>query len=203
MKDVKELINSGILEAYLLGLTNAQETLEIKKMAEVSPDIQEAINRISANIEEIAMSNAVAPDPIIRPMLMATIDYIERMQNGEQSTFPPILHEGSRTADYNEWLHKDGMVLPGDFNDVYARIIGYTPEVMTAIVWIKEVAPQEMHDNEYERFLIVEGTCNITIGDEVHKLVEGDFLQIPLHKKHHVQVTSNIPCKVILQRVAA
>ena len=65
------------------------------------------------------------------------------------------------------------------------------------------MSPIEVHTNELESFLILEGTCDITIGEEVHHLVTGDFISIPLHIGHSLIVTSNIPCKVILQRVAA
>jgi mannose-6-phosphate isomerase-like protein (cupin superfamily) len=65
------------------------------------------------------------------------------------------------------------------------------------------MAPQELHHDEHEKFLIVEGSCTISVEDKSYDLVAGDFLQIPLHKKHHVTVTSSIPCKVILQRAAA
>ena len=85
----------------------------------------------------------------------------------------------------------------------HAKIIGHTPEMITAIVWIKKMAPQEVHHNEIERFLIIEGSCDIFIEDEVYQLKAGDMLSIPLHKPHSLQVTSAIPCKVILQRIAA
>ena len=75
--------------------------------------------------------------------------------------------------------------------------------VGTAIVWIKEYAPQEVHDHEFEKFLVVEGSCNIIVEDKIHTLIPGDYFAIPLHKKHLVEVTSIIPCKVILQRIAA
>jgi mannose-6-phosphate isomerase-like protein (cupin superfamily) len=60
-----------------------------------------------------------------------------------------------------------------------------------------------VHDNEFEKFLILEGSCTITIEEEAHHLVPGDYLAIPLHKSHQVTITSEIPCKIILQRVAA
>ena len=94
------------------------------------------------------------------------------------------------------------MSSPGT-DDLFAKIIGYSAGAITAIVWIKKYAPQEVHDKEYERFLIVEGTCNIVVGDEVNQLVPGDYFAIPLFENHFVEVTSSIPCKVILQRVAA
>ena len=65
------------------------------------------------------------------------------------------------------------------------------------------MAPQEVHDNEYKKFLIVEGTCDIVIGENAHSLVPGDVLEIPLHTTHFGRVTSSMPCKVILQRIAA
>ncbi|MBI3519835.1 MAG: cupin domain-containing protein [Bacteroidetes bacterium] len=86
---------------------------------------------------------------------------------------------------------------------MYAKIIGYTPEVTTTIAWIKKMTPFEIHHNELERFLILEGTCDITIGEEVHHMSAGDFIAIPLYIGHSLIVTSDIPCKVILQRVAA
>ncbi|MDB5012510.1 MAG: hypothetical protein JWQ25_712 [Daejeonella sp.] len=101
------------------------------------------------------------------------------------------------------WLNRKDMLLPDDAADVYAKIIGNVPDVITAIVWLKDLAPQEAHHTEYERFLIVEGSCEINIANEIYSLSVGDFLEIPLFKHHHVIVTSEMPCKIILQRVAA
>ena len=203
MKDISEFIGSGIIESYVLGISSPDEAQEVQKMAAAHHEVRAAIDQFSEAFERIALANAVPPDPTVKPFLMATIDYMERMDKGEAPTFPPLLHEGSKIDDYGDWLKRADMSLPTDFSDLHARIIGYTPQVITAIVWIKQMAPQEVHDNEFEKFLIVEGTCDIVIADDVHQLVRGDFLEIPLHKNHHVKVTSDIPCKVILQRVAA
>jgi mannose-6-phosphate isomerase-like protein (cupin superfamily) len=203
MKNIKEYIESGILEAYIFGVAAPEEEIEVEEMANNNKEVRAAIEAIGEDIERFAQANAITPDPTIKPFLMATIDYTERMEKGEVPSFPPELHEGSQLSDYTEWLNRPGMTLPGDFTDYHAKIIGYAPEALTAIVWIKDMAPWEIPDDEYEKFLIVEGTCDITISDEVHHLVPGDFLSIPLHKNHTVKVTSDIPCKVILQRIAA
>ena len=203
MKDISEFIESGIIEAYVLGMAAPEEIREVEEHAILHPEVQEAINTFSDTLEQQALANAIAPDPIIKPLLMATIDFMDRMERGETASFPPDLNNGSKISDYTEWLNRTDMVLPTYSTDLYARIIGYTPQVTTAIVWIKEMAPQEVHTDEYEKFLIVEGTCDITIEDDVYQLKAGDFLAIPLHKNHHVRVTSDTYCKVILQRVAA
>ena len=203
MKKIKEYIESGILESYILGTTSIEESTEVEEMAAAYSEIREEMELISEALIKYAESNLIAPDPTIKPFLMATIDYSERMKGGELPSYPAPLHEGSKVVDYKEWLSRPDISLPPDFKDFHARIIGYTPQALTAIVWINKMAPQEVHDNEFEKFLIVEGTCSITIENEVHYLAEGDYLSIPLHKKHFVNVTSSIPCKVILQRIAA
>jgi mannose-6-phosphate isomerase-like protein (cupin superfamily) len=136
-------------------------------------------------------------------MVLATIDFTERLKNGEQQSFPPVLTEQSKIDDYNEWLKREDMFLPDDADSIYVKLIGYTPDVTSAMVWIKHYTPSEVHNNEFEKFLIVEGTCDITVDEKIYSLVAGDYLSIPLYVSHHVKVTSKTPCKVILQRVAA
>jgi len=200
---ITQFIDSGLLELYVSGTTTAAETAEVEQMAAAHPEVAAALDAIAQVVQGYAQAHAVEPNPTIKPFLMATIDYTTRLQQGEPMTFPPELHAGSTIADYYEWLNRADMKAPGNIPDMHAKIIGYTPQMTTAIVWIKEMAPQEVHDNEIEKFLIVEGTCDIIIGDTVHQLKAGDVLQIPLYEHHVVKVTSMITCKVILQRVAA
>jgi mannose-6-phosphate isomerase-like protein (cupin superfamily) len=203
MDAVIDFINSGVLELYVLGQATEQDALEVERMSEAYPQIREEVNSIAIALESYAEAHAVEPDPMIEPMLMATIDYMERLKNGEQPSFPPLLHAGSRISDYSEWLNREDLQLMQPLDKVQARIIGYTPQATTVIAWLQYGAPPETHTGELEQFLIVEGTCDITIENEVHHMQPGGVLIIPLHKTHHVTVTSSIPCKVILQRVAA
>ena len=203
MKTIKEYIESGILESYVLGITNAEESAEVEEMAATYNEIRTEINLIRESIEKYAQLYEIEPPITIQPFLIATIDYTERLRNGEPVAVPPILYEGSAASDYDDWLKAEAAVLPDDFENLHARIIGYTQEAITAIVWIKEFAPPEVHTDELEKFLIVEGTCDIIIGEDVHPLVPGSVLSIPLFIRHEVKVTSAVPCKVILQRIAA
>lgn len=204
MINCDEFIASGILELYVWGETTAQEDLEVKKMLALYPQvISREIREIGAVYEKLALANQLVPDPIIKPFLLARIDFMDRLMAGEPMSYPPELSESSEITDYNEWLLRDDMILPEASDEVYAKIIGFVPEMITAIVWIKEMAPQEVHDDQFERFLILEGTCDIVVGEKSYSLKKGDYFQIPLHHDHVVNVTSIIPCKVILQRVAA
>lgn len=200
----RELIDSGILELYVMGIASHSEQADVEIMASAHPEIRQEIAAISAALEEYALANATQPNPVIKPMLMASIDYSERIKKGEPVSFPPLLHENSTPEEYAPWLSRPDMNISlRDDEDILSKIIGYTQEVTTAIVWIKNGAPPEIHDDEYEKFLILEGTCDITIGHKINHLVPGDYLSIPLHITHSLKVTSPIACKVILQRVAA
>lgn len=203
MKDLKNYIESGILELYVLGMTNTEESFAVQGMAKLHAEVQTEIDRICEATEEYAQAHAIKPPVTIRPLLMASIDYAERLKNGEPITSPPFLHNGSAIADYDFWLNSKDAVAPKGFENIHARIIGYTPEMTTAIVWVKDFTPPEIHTNQIEKFLIVRGTCEIVIGEETHRLVPGDFLSIPLFISHHVKVTSMEPCLLILQRTAA
>ena len=202
MLSSSDYINSGILEQYVLGIASDEECREVAAMAASDVLIRNEIELIRASIETYASSYALEPNPVIKPFLIATIDYTERLKNGEPVSVPPMLTANSSITDYSQWLNRPDM-FSTDQEDVFAKIIGYTPEAITAIVWLKDYAPHEVHDNEFERFLIIEGTCDIIVEDEINHLMPGDYFAIPLHKKHMVKVTSSITCKVILQRVAA
>lgn len=190
-----------MLDLYVLNQTSELENLLIWQMMETYPQVRDEIRAIGLALEKYALEYAVVPNPVIKPFLMATIDFSERMKSGEQPVMALLLHENSVPEDYQHWLARADMVHSQDAEDVFAKILSYTPEAITAMVWIRNIAPQEVHDHEYERFLILEGTCDIYVEDDIFHLKPNDYFQIPLHKSHRVQVTSEQVCKVILQRV--
>ena len=202
MQSGETYISSGLLELYVLGCSTAEETQEIELAALNIPAVRQEIEAIRYAMEAFAMDHAITPKPDAKAFLMATIDYSERLKSGEPATEPPILNDHALIADYASWLNRDDMVYTGD-ESIYARIIGYTPEAISAIIWVKDKTPEEIHHDQHERFLVVEGTCNITVDEAVYQLNPGDYFEIPLHKTHIVEVTSAIACKIILQRVAA
>jgi len=203
MKNLNSFIESGILEIYVLGLASPEENKEVEEMAANYEDVRKEIDAITKTLKVYAESKASPVNSTIKPMFLASVDYEERLKGGEQQAFPPILNENSVIGDYSEWINRKDMVIPADFNGMHVKIIGYTLEASTAIVWIQDETPYEVHTDEHEKFLILEGTCDIDIDGEIHSLVPGSYLSIPLHAGHVVRVTSKTPCKLILQRVAA
>jgi len=202
MQDLSSFLDSGILERYVMGQTTVAEDREVAHMAALFPEVQDQLESWTTALEQYASAHATAAPETIRPFLMATINYISRIESGEIPAAPPLLHAASSPEDYAAWLNRPDLQLEDPEEDVKALIIGHTPEALTAIVWLKRGALPEEHSTEYEKFLVIEGTCMITIGEEVHYLKPGDRLDIPLYTTHSVHVTSDTHCKVILQRVA-
>ena len=196
-------MNSGVLELYVLGMTTEEENIEIARLAMENIEIKNEIEAIENALQLTAEATAPELSPAIKAMVMATIDYTERLKNGEEYSVAPLLSKDSKIADFATWINRPNMQVAEDYETIDAKIISASPEATTIIVWLKDGAPIEVHDKEYEHFLIVEGTCSITIGNDVHNLVPGDYLSIPLYIGHSVAVTSEVACKIILQRLAA
>lgn len=203
METIQDYISSGILELYVLGMTTEEENIEIAIAAMENLDVKKEIEEIENALKLTAEIAAPEISPATKAMVLATINYTERLKNGEQYEIAPLLSKNSKIEDFETWINRSNMQVSEDYETLDAKIISASPEATTLIVWLKHGAPIEIHDDEYEHFLILEGTCTITIGNDVHNLVSGDYLSIPLYIGHSVAVTSETACKVILQRVAA
>src|SRR6202012_6139935 len=116
-----------------------------EQMCAISCEVRHTLRDISTALENYARLHAAEPDPTIKTFLMATIDYMERIKNGEIPSFPPVLHAGSKASDYASWLNRQDGQLTAPLTDAHACIIGYAPEMTTAIVWLKYGAPPETH----------------------------------------------------------
>lgn len=203
MDNITEYIHSGLLELYVLGETTEEENAEIYALSLQHPEINNEIEAIIKALQSTAEACAPPMNPATRALVLATIDFTERISNGETPMEAPFLSKNSSIKDFASWLQRADMQLSENFQEVEAKIINATPEVSTLIVWLQHGSPTEIHEKEYEHFLLVEGSCDIQIGEEITSLLPGDYLSIPLYVPHSVTVTSTTICKVILQRVAA
>jgi len=203
MNTIKEIVESGVLELYVIGDLSDQKLIQIEQQISESKVLQKEVRAIEKAFEEYAFANTIEPDATFKPMQLAVTNYTTRLTYGEVPVDPPSLHAGSKVSDYKEWLDKTNMQEPDEYDSMHGKIIGSNEAKTTMIIWLKEGAPEEMHTDELEKFLIVEGTCDIKIGNQVHSLKAGDYLSIPLYINHTVTVTSSKRCKIILERAAA
>lgn len=72
--NAQEIISSGILELYCMGLTSAAETAEVTQWASQYPEVAAEIEAIQSGLENYAQTHAVAPDPSVKEKLFAAIN---------------------------------------------------------------------------------------------------------------------------------
>jgi anti-sigma-K factor RskA len=67
--DIKNYIESGIIESYVLGLTTAEETVEVEAMAKEHTEIKQAILDFEILLENQAGKNLIQPNAHIKTNL--------------------------------------------------------------------------------------------------------------------------------------
>ena len=73
MEEVKEYIESGILELYVLGQLSAVECKEVEEMAKKYPEVKAEILAIELASESYAMQNAIEPSAGVEEKLFSAL----------------------------------------------------------------------------------------------------------------------------------
>lgn len=192
-------ISADMIERYVLGLLSVDEGLQVEAAAMRDEALRVSIVALQDGLERLVLMNAVTPPSGIKQRVLDIVQSIEE----QRPIRPPIIHAGSVVADFAPWVDRSEMVRPADAEDIYFIPFADNSDGLSAVVWLVNGSPEETHTQCVEKFLIVEGSCNIEFQDKVNVLRAGDVFSVPLHTPHTVKVTSTIPCKIILQRIAA
>ncbi len=72
--EIKEYIESGVLEAFVIGSASEQEAQEVLRYKEEYPEIQTALNEIEMDMERVAGYMAVPPPPTLWAKIENQID---------------------------------------------------------------------------------------------------------------------------------
>lgn len=77
MINVKEYIESGILEDYLSGNVSDQERREVECLSKIYPEIKTELDSLSDTIEQFAFANKVAAPAALKSKIMAQLTFAE------------------------------------------------------------------------------------------------------------------------------
>jgi len=123
------------------------------------------------------------------------------MGNKEKNPFP-LLGTYSKMED---WIPLIGdHPGPQEFDGIHMEPLYKDSRIELNLVWVKDMVPEEVHQDVMESFLLLEGSCSCTIEQKdgntrtVH-MKPGDFLALELGERHDIRVTSPFPAKAILQ----
>lgn len=110
-----QLIESGILESYLLGLASESEQADVKYYVDADPELMHYIFDLDKDLQSFFLTNSVPPPPEIRDELELRVGRNELQKNGESRD------SGSKKKVYTEEKPKDDY-LEIEVNDTHIRV---------------------------------------------------------------------------------
>lgn len=72
--NANEIISSGVLELYCMGLTSAEETADVKQWAAKYPEVAAEIKAIETGLEKYAQENSITPVTPVKEKIFAAIN---------------------------------------------------------------------------------------------------------------------------------
>ncbi|MFB0494325.1 hypothetical protein FHW88_005839 [Mucilaginibacter sp. SG538B] len=81
---MKEYIDSGILEVFVMGAATDEEARELMYMKAKYPEVDEALKQLETDMEKIAGEMAISPPPHMWEKIEDEIDGLIRLENPAQ-----------------------------------------------------------------------------------------------------------------------
>lgn len=194
----QDYIDSGMVMDYCLGLLEEEEKIAFELAMLMYPQLVQEVNAVQAGLDKYAAALGLEIGTMginfISPVMKNLL--LEREMNIET---PPLIN---RFSDYKTWLSAVEPLLPKKFEGgLYAKVLKDNGRVSQLLVMTATDIPDEVHEDVMESFIILEGECECYIGNKVHRMGAGSFMEIPMHEHHDLKVIS--PYVVgIRQRVA-
>jgi mannose-6-phosphate isomerase-like protein (cupin superfamily) len=186
--NIKAYIESGILEQYVIGTLSEAERIEVQVCLATYEQLRKELERIETTLENYAFKNAVSPPSRLKERFLESIANLELEKQMKLSDLPLI----NKYSDYKNWLKliENFGNLPLGEDGRHISMLRQDDKVTQMLIVSTTDIEQETHLMEHESFLILEGECKCTIGDQTRLMCAGDFMQIPLFEPHDVQLKS-------------
>ena len=79
--EIKDIISSGLLEMYILGLTSVEETKQVEGWINTNPEIVAELNAIETTMESYAMANAIEPANGLKQKIFSLLNSNHNIEN--------------------------------------------------------------------------------------------------------------------------
>jgi len=108
--EIKEYIESGALEAYVLGSASEKEISELMMLKDRHPQIQYALTQLEEDLERIAQHGAITPPPETWSKIETELNEITRRQNftGLKITKGPSTNGHTKNGNTGEFVEVQG-----------------------------------------------------------------------------------------------
>lgn len=206
MFDINKYIESGVIEEYYLDILSGEDIHQLM-------DLQSQYPEIKAYMHEVAISNTnffktiQKEAPIESLLFVKNIIKENKLWTNAQldhktKLLPQFITISKHTpAEKIEAVVKN-LQPSADYDNIFPTVLYADDQRELVLVWVKKFVPLEEHPALDESFLILEGTADCYVDDEVFHMSSGDFMRIPPESEHKVIVTSATPAKAIRCRIA-
>ncbi len=108
--DIKQYIESGILESYVLGGASSQEIREVECLSSIYPEIKTELSSIQDGMEKYVQTLAVSPPPQLKDKILAQIKNIKQAASTDESPLRIVKDESIKTnSNRKSNLYKIGL----------------------------------------------------------------------------------------------
>ena len=195
--NLQPYIASGILELYVLDLLSQAEKIGVERMLKVYPILREEVLAIESALENYAHINAIPPSKKLEREITEIVNNLAIEQHISFEQLPRI----NEYSNYLNWLPLIELIKPNKIDDgIFNKVLQHNEQITQVLVVSEINIPEEIHDDELESFLILEGNCECIVSGKSRFMGPGDFMAIPLYEPHDVIVKSK-QVIAILQRV--
>ena len=195
--NLQPYIASGILELYVLDLLSQAEKIGVERMLKVYPILREEVLAIESALENYARINAIPPSKKLEKEITEIVNNLSIEQHISFEQLPRI----NEYSNYLNWLPLIEPIKPNKIDDgIFNKVLQHKEQITQVLVVSEINIPEEIHDDELESFLILEGNCECIVSGKSRFMGPGDFMAIPLYEPHDVIVKSK-QVIAILQRV--
>ena len=185
MKEVEDIISSGLLELYCFGLASSEEMEQVQTMKDKYVKVRDEIALIEATINARIVQEGIKPSDSAKERLMLSFTAAEL-------GLPALLSQVSSIDEWLNYLEQNNIRLNPGIPYLWTELPS-TPDLVSYAVWApKGMNVEEEHDDEEERLLMLSGTCNISINGAVTEYCAGDFIVIPEKTWHKAESTSEM-----------
>jgi anti-sigma-K factor RskA len=77
--NIEEIISSGLLELYAIGMTSPGETVLVENALKDHPEVRQELNKIEMSLESFARVNSMEPSPSVKGKILAQVSQAEKI----------------------------------------------------------------------------------------------------------------------------
>ncbi|HRH51023.1 MAG TPA: cupin domain-containing protein [Panacibacter sp.] len=196
--DLQAYIKSGIIEDYCLGVLGAEDSKKVAQLALDFPEIKQEVDSFTEALGQYAADTALFSASNAKHKIFSTITNLRTEETANAQQLPLL----NKYSEHINWLKIVKPMLPEKLHKpTLVRSLRNDDSVSQLLIWTTVDFPEEIHNNEQECFIILEGRCRCQIGDQIIEMGPGDFLEVPMHKHHDVQILE--PVLALVQRIKA